>query len=154
VTAGEGALDRANEGCVVPVGRTNEDVGAVYGFGAGLAAEGVGAGAELYFDPEDSFIRLRMWAGVMSASFRAWMVRWEFLRKEDIWDAYVSVRWRVSMRTSGQWEDGKRGREEWRMEGNVLKWPFCRSGTPSPHQLICTNFSKFDCRYIFVSYYH
>jgi hypothetical protein len=90
-TAGDGALDRANEGCVVPVGRTNDDVGAVYGFGAGFAAEGVGAGAELYFEPEDSFIRLRMWSGVMSASFRAWMVRWEFFRNDEIWEAYVSV---------------------------------------------------------------
>lgn len=144
MTAGEGALDRANEGCVVPVGRTNEDVGAVYGFGAGFAAEGVGAGAELYFDPEDSFIRFKMWSGVMSASFRAWMVRWEFLRNEEIWDAYVSVGWQVSMRTRN---DGKRGRAEerkWKLEGNILKWPFCRSGTPSPHQLICTNFSRLD----------
>lgn len=57
---------------MVLVGRTKELLGAVYGFGVGFAAGvGAGAGAELYFDPLDSFIRLRMCCGVMSASFRA-----------------------------------------------------------------------------------
>lgn len=69
---------------MVPVGRTKDELGAVYGLGAGFAADGVGAGPDEYLEPEDSFIRLRIWSGVMSASFRAWIVRWEFFRNEEI----------------------------------------------------------------------
>lgn len=87
-TAGDGAEDRAKDGAVPVDGRTNELLGAVYGFGVGFAA-GVetGAGADEYFDPLDSFIRLRICWGVISASFRAWMTMCEFLRNEEIWEA-------------------------------------------------------------------
>jgi hypothetical protein len=59
----------------------------VYGLGVGFGAEGVGPGAEVYFDPLDSLSRLWMWSGVMSASFRAWMTMCEFLRNDEICDA-------------------------------------------------------------------
>jgi hypothetical protein len=57
-TAGDGAVDRWNEGEFPGIGRTKELLGAVYGLGVGFGAEGVGPGAEVYFDPLDSLSRL------------------------------------------------------------------------------------------------